>query len=185
MAKYLKFSEGGPALPIAGVNPVAGIRQRPFYNAFRVDAPGVADFEVVGFKPQSTPNVAISGNPSRGTNGTAFISTQYTTTKSFTLSGLYLGLQISLDNAAVQVPTKGTVQLTGYASTTGAVVASTTLEYDPKEAAVQALQFKSLPKEFAGLTRVTLVPEVDQSNVVGTITGVGLVMDDVMGSTTP
>ncbi|KAL8850119.1 MAG: hypothetical protein Q9221_004936 [Calogaya cf. arnoldii] len=165
-----------------GPSPV-GIENRLFYNAFNTRAFGLNGQTVTGLVAQSHPNVAATGITERMSNGTATISIQYTTTKSFGITSLYVGLLITTGQGVATVPTDGTVEVTGYKAVSDEVAGPTILSFVAvaNEKLQVPLQKKSLPKGFqAGLGRLTLEP----SSAVGGTTLTALNIDDVMGLTT-
>lgn len=80
-------------------------------NLIEKDLGGIT---AVSLAPHPSSNFAFTGIGETLTNGMASISTQYTTTNSFSLSSFYFGLIVSTTQTVAQVPIKGTVKITGY-----------------------------------------------------------------------
>ncbi|KAL8652682.1 MAG: hypothetical protein Q9226_004166 [Calogaya cf. arnoldii] len=135
---------------MTGPSPV-GIENRLFYNAFNRRACSLNGQTVTGLVAQSPPNVAATGITERIMNGTATISTQYTNTKSFGITSLFIGLLITTGQGVATVPTNGTVKITGYKAGTNEVVGPTIFSFlaVANEKLQVPLQKKSLPKGFS------------------------------------
>ena len=131
--------------------------------------------------PSSTtgPAVAASGINERRTNGTAYISTQYTKTKYFSISSMYMGLLVSTGQGVATIAIQGTVKVTGYQAGSHAVVGPVILQLAPSICGRTPLQKVTLPSTFKKLTKLTLEPD---SAFGKNLTAVNI--DDVSGTTT-